>query len=100
MVRQLPEISRTADKSNVRNEKIVSVNIRILCCCRSNKMTNTFNCFGRSYKKSHRFIGVYDRRTPKLLILDHKLVNDIYVKHFRHFPYNDSSNYVKRPMNW
>lgn len=48
----------------------------------------------RLYKKRHRFIGVYDRRTPKLLILDHQLVNDIYVKYFNNFSYNDSSNNV------
>ncbi|XP_031636398.1 probable cytochrome P450 28a5 [Contarinia nasturtii] len=44
------------------------------------------------YKGKHRFIGVFERNTPKLLILDPQLVADIYVKHFKHFQINDSSN--------
>ncbi|XP_055298123.1 probable cytochrome P450 28a5 isoform X2 [Sitodiplosis mosellana] len=44
------------------------------------------------YKEKHRFIGIFERRTPKLLILDSKLVSDIYVKYFKHFQINDSSN--------
>lgn len=52
------------------------------------------NLLKRKYKENHRFIGVFERRTPKLLILDAELVGDIYVKHFKHFQINDSSNSV------
>lgn len=49
----------------------------------------------RAYKNNHRFIGVFERRAPKLLILDPKLVSDVYVKHFKHFQINDSSSSVR-----
>lgn len=48
----------------------------------------------RAHKENHRFIGVFERRTPKILILDTKLVSDVYVKYFKHFQVNDSSNSV------
>lgn len=48
----------------------------------------------RKYKDKHRFVGVFERRNPKLLILDPELVSDIYVKHFNHFQVNDSSSAV------
>lgn len=50
--------------------------------------------FHRKFKQKHRFIGVFERQTPKLLILDPMLVNDIYVKYFKHFEINDSSDSV------
>lgn len=48
----------------------------------------------RKYKEKHRFIGVFEGRQPKLLVLDPELVNDIYVKLFNHFQVNDSSDSV------
>lgn len=48
----------------------------------------------RKYKDKHRFVGVFERGNPKLLILDPELVSDIYVKHFNHFQVNDSSSAV------
>lgn len=47
-----------------------------------------------TFKDQHRFIGVYERRKPKLLVLDAQLVNDIYVKSYTHFAVNDSSDSV------
>lgn len=57
---------------------------------------NDYILFQRKYKEKHRFIGVFERGSPKLLILDPELVNDIYVKHFKHFQINDSSSSVSK----
>lgn len=59
-----------------------------------NQISNTLKYFPRAYKNDHRFIGVFERRAPKLLILDPKLVSDVYVNHFKHFQINDSSSSV------
>lgn len=48
----------------------------------------------RKYYRKHRFIGVYEYRTPKLLILDPALVTEIYVKYFKHFGDNTMSDFV------
>lgn len=40
------------------------------------------------YFQKHRFVGVFEHRIPKLLILDPALITEIYVKYFKQFSDN------------
>jgi len=53
----------------------------------SNYISETSEIYRKYYRK-HRFIGVFEYREPKLMILDPALVVDIYVKYFKHFADN------------
>lgn len=53
------------------------------------------SCPFRKYYRQHRFIGVFEHREPKLMILDPALVVDIYVKHFKHFGDNTMRQAVR-----
>lgn len=68
-----------------------------------------FSCFScnifslifyyRKYFRKHRFVGIFEYRTPKLLILDPVLVNDIFVKYFKNFGENtlcEAVSFLKR----
>lgn len=61
------------------------------------KMAIFIENFGiyRKYYRKHRFIGVFEHRTPKLLILDPALVTDIFVKYFKNFGDNTFSDMVR-----
>ncbi|XP_055306516.1 probable cytochrome P450 28a5 [Sitodiplosis mosellana] len=48
----------------------------------------------RKYFRKHRFIGVFEYRTPKLLFLDPALVSNIYTKYFKHFGDNSLSDVI------
>lgn len=51
------------------------------------------------YYREHRFVGVFEYREPKLMILDPALVVDIYVKYFKHFADNSMSETVCEIIN-
>ncbi|KAG4074819.1 hypothetical protein HA402_014373 [Bradysia odoriphaga] len=59
----------------------------------SNYINETSEIF-RKYYRNHRFIGVFEHREPKLMILDPALVVDVYVKYFKHFSDNSMSETV------
>ncbi|XP_065365374.1 uncharacterized protein LOC135958399 [Calliphora vicina] len=48
----------------------------------------------RKYKNTDRFVGVYQSRSPQLLILDPELVHRIYVNDFKSFHDNEFSDFV------
>lgn len=53
----------------------------------------------RKYYRKHRFVGVFEYREPKLMILDPALVADIYVKYFKYFADNTMSEMVSKKMS-
>ncbi|KAJ6638118.1 putative cytochrome P450 28a5 [Pseudolycoriella hygida] len=59
----------------------------------SNYISETSEIFRKYYRK-HRFIGIFEYREPKLMILDPALTVDIYVKYFKHFADNTMSETV------
>ncbi|XP_037827149.1 uncharacterized protein LOC119615139 [Lucilia sericata] len=48
----------------------------------------------REYKNSDRFVGVYQSRSPQLLILDPELVHKIHVNDFKSFHDNEFSDFI------
>lgn len=50
--------------------------------------------FSSKYYRKHRFIGVFEYREPKLMILDPALAVDIYVKYFKYFADNTMNEMV------
>lgn len=57
------------------------------------------DCLCRKYFRKHRFIGAFECREPKLIILDPNLVSDIYVKYFKHFGDNTLHETVSAKMS-
>lgn len=90
---QLSKISYFSTKYHVRTAKFIRVSITnaISIAWEPNFIANYLN---RKYKDKHRMIGVYERRKPKLFILDPQLISEIYVKFFKYFMVNDSSDSV------
>jgi len=48
----------------------------------------------RHYRNTHSYVGCYLLRAPKLLVLEPRLVYEIYVSAFSHFENNDASKMV------
>lgn len=45
--------------------------------------------FYKKYKKDHSFIGVYNFRSPRLIVFDPEVLKDILIKNFRFFQANE-----------
>lgn len=79
------------------NHSVSRQHLSVLLTCLKNQWKN-LAAFGnnfRKYYKKHRYVGVFQFRQPKLLILDPTLVTDIYVKYFKHFSDNTFSDLVE-----
>lgn len=74
----------------------MSLSVSLLTRFRNNQCwrLTVFDHNFRKYYKRHRYVGVFQFRQPKLLILDPTLVSDIYVKYFKHFSDNTFSDVV------
>lgn len=48
----------------------------------------------KEYRDTNRFVGVYQSRSPQLLILDPELVHKIHVSDFKSFHDNEFSDFV------
>ncbi|XP_068154629.1 probable cytochrome P450 28c1 [Drosophila tropicalis] len=46
------------------------------------------------YRENHSYVGTYLMRSPKLLLLEPKLINEVFVSGFKHFMDNDASRMV------
>lgn len=50
--------------------------------------------FSRKYRHTHSYVGTFLLRSPKLLLLEPKLINEVFVSAFRHFENNDASRMI------
>lgn len=48
----------------------------------------------QKYKKDHSLIGLYNFRSPRLLIFDPELLRDLLVKYFKYFQANEFTNRI------
>ena len=48
----------------------------------------------KEYRDTNRFVGVYQSRSPQLLILDPELVHQVHVSDFKSFHDNELSDFV------
>lgn len=48
----------------------------------------------RKYRHTQSYVGTFLLRSPKLLLLEPKLINEVFVSAFRHFENNDASRMI------
>ncbi|XP_034489469.1 probable cytochrome P450 28c1 [Drosophila innubila] len=56
--------------------------------------TNDMRDIYMKYRETDSYVGTFLLRTPKLLLLEPKLINEVFVSAFRHFENNDASRMI------